>query len=286
MGKSSGYGWAILASLILHGLLLALLIIGWVPRHKPDLIKPNYIHATLMAETSKSKRATKPAVKPPPAEDKRLDPPREDVAEKQQEEQKKQLEKKREQELKQKQVVEQKKKLELEQKRQQDEEKRKKEEQAKKEETKKEEEKRKQDEKRKQEAAKKAADDKRKREQEIADALEREEAEAQAQADEEANADVQSYSDYIREQMERNWSRPLSARNGMSVELSIQLLRNGQVVSVAVITSSGDAAFDRSAELAVRKVERFDRLQELPESVFSKRFRKFKLIFKAQDLRL
>lgn len=277
MGKSPGYGWAIVASLILHGLLLALLIIGWVPKHKPDLIKPNYIHATLMAETSKSKRVTKPAVKPPPASEKRPDPPRDDVAEKQQEE-KQQLEQKREQETKQKQAVEQKKKLELEKKRQQDEEKRKKEEQVKKEQVKKDEEKRKQD------AAKKAADEKRKREQDIADALEREEAEAQA--DEEANADVQSYSDYIRERMERNWSRPLSARNGMSVDLSIQLLRNGQVVSVVVIKSSGDAAFDRSAEQAVRKVERFDRLRELPERVFNDRFRKFTLTFTAQDLRL
>lgn len=284
MGKSSGYGWGIFASLILHGLLLALLIIGWVPRHRPELIKPDYIHATLMAETAKSKRATKPAVKPPPAEEKRPDPPQEDVEQKRQEEQKK-LEQKREQELKQKQAIEQKQKLEIEQKRQQElkqkqqaEEKRKKDEQAKKQE------KAKKEEQRKREAEKKAADDKRKREQEIAEALEREEAEAQAE--EEATANVQSYKGYIRDRMERNWSRPLSARNGMEVVLSIQLLRNGQVVSVAVTKSSGDLAFDRSAEQAVRKVERFDRLQELSESQFNKHFRQFTLLFRAEDLRL
>lgn len=291
MGKSSGYGWGIIASLLLHGVLLALLIIGWVPRNRPEPAPPSFIHATLMAETSKSKRAPKPAVKPPPAETREPDPLMEDSEPaKERLEVQRQLEQKRQEELKQNQVAEKKKQQEIEHKRQLDlkqkqlaEEKRKSEEENKKREQARIEQAKK-EEQRKREAEKSAAAERRKREQEMADALEREEAEAQAA--EEANTNVQSYQDYIRERMERNWSRPLSARNGMVVELTIQLLRNGQVVSVAIAKSSGDPAFDRSAEQAVRKVERFDKLQELPESVYAKNFRRFTLVFRAQDLRL
>ena len=72
----------------------------------------------------------------------------------------------------------------------------------------------------------------------------------------------------------------------MEVELLIQLVPTGQVISVAVLKASGNDAFDRSAEQAVHKAGRFDKLQELPPRVFEQYFRKLRLVFRPEDLRL
>ena len=81
------------------------------------------------------------------------------------------------------------------------------------------------------------------------------------------------------------WSRPPSARNGMEAELQIQLIPTGEVVSVTVIRSSGNSAFDRSAVNAVQKAGEFPELQQLPSGEFEKTFRRFRLLFKPEDLR-
>jgi colicin import membrane protein len=93
---------------------------------------------------------------------------------------------------------------------------------------------------------------------------------------------VQSYSDRIYQQVAQNWSRPLSARRGMQVELQVDLVPTGEIVGVTIVRSSGDAAFDRSAEQAVRRVGRF----EVPSDsrVFDANFRRFILRFNPEDL--
>jgi TolA protein len=117
----------------------------------------------------------------------------------------------------------------------------------------------------------------------LASALASEEEFLVAESDEQL---ASSYSVYIFERVAENWNRPPSARRGMEVELQIQLVPTGQVVSVLVIKSSGNAAFDRSAEQAVHKVGRFEKLQELPSRVFEQNFRKLRLVFRPEDLRL
>lgn len=97
--------------------------------------------------------------------------------------------------------------------------------------------------------------------------------------------EAQSYVALISQRIERNWSRPPSARTGMQCELFIRLVPTGQVVNVDVIKSSGNAAFDRSAVQAVKKVERFPEIQEMPPEVFERYYRELRLIFNPQDLR-
>ena len=81
------------------------------------------------------------------------------------------------------------------------------------------------------------------------------------------------------------WSRPPSARNGMECELVVQLVPTGEVVSVTVVRSSGNAAFDASAVNAVKKAAAFPELQQLPSAEFEKNFRRLNLIFRPEDLR-
>ena len=79
-----------------------------------------------------------------------------------------------------------------------------------------------------------------------------------------------------------NWSRPPSARNNMEAKLLVELLPTGDVVSVTVLEPSGNGAFDRSAEAAVRKARRFD--VPVESRLFERYFRRFTLLFRPGDL--
>jgi TonB family protein len=94
-----------------------------------------------------------------------------------------------------------------------------------------------------------------------------------------------SYASLIQQTVQRRWSRPPSARNGMEVLLSIQLIPTGEVVSVSVQRSSGDEAFDRSAIAAVERAGNFPELKNLPPREFEQNFRRFRLLFRPEDLR-
>lgn len=104
-------------------------------------------------------------------------------------------------------------------------------------------------------------------------------AQADAASDE---AVAQSYRNGIYQAIVANWSRPPSARNRMEAKLLVELVPTGDVVSVTLLESSGNAAFDRSAEAAVRKARRF----EVPEDpdLFEEHFRRFTLLFRPEDL--
>jgi colicin import membrane protein len=115
------------------------------------------------------------------------------------------------------------------------------------------------------------------------DALETEAADlAESLAAEEAEAVAQTFRYGIYERVVANWSRPPSARNNMQARLLVELVPTGDVVSVTLIEGSGNEAFDRSAEAAVRKARRF----EVPKDsdVFERYFRRFTLLFRPEDL--
>jgi colicin import membrane protein len=93
---------------------------------------------------------------------------------------------------------------------------------------------------------------------------------------------AQSYQAGIYELVRQNWSRPPSARNGMSAKLQVELIPTGEVVAVTIIESSGNSAFDRSAEQAVKRARRFEVPAE--NSIFERYFRRFYFLFQPDDL--
>jgi colicin import membrane protein len=94
-----------------------------------------------------------------------------------------------------------------------------------------------------------------------------------------------SYAALIRDTVTGYWSRPPSARNGMQAVLELQLVPTGEIVSVRVLESSGSVAFDRSAMNAVDKAGAFPELKNLPPREFENNFRRFRLLFRPEDLR-
>lgn len=246
-GPVASHAVAVFVSLVLHAVVIAFLAGHWVADEPRKIVTPTYINAILLELEAKPK--------PKPKE-------QADQAAKRRAEERRKAEQRRE--------------AEAERKRQQQ---KRAEEKHRKEQAERE---RQEKLKREREAAQRAEQE-RLRQQEFANALAEEEKLLQAANDAQMAA---AYSAYIRERIASNWSRPPSARRGMKAVLSIQLLPNGQVASVAVVESSGNDAFDRSAEQAVRKVERFERLKEMSSDVFERNFRRLTLLFSPDDLRL
>ncbi len=124
------------------------------------------------------------------------------------------------------------------------------------------------------------------RQQEIRD-RERQQEAADAAAAELASSEfemVQSGMSIIQQAVQSVWSRPPSARNGMRAILQIRMLPTGELVDAVITESSGDPAFDRSAENAVYSAAPFRELQALPTNVFNENFRSLSLIFQPEDL--
>lgn len=95
---------------------------------------------------------------------------------------------------------------------------------------------------------------------------------------------VQSATALIQQAVQETWSRPPSARNGMRAVLQIRMLPTGEVLDAVITQSSGDPAFDRSAENALFRAAPFRELQSLPINVFNANFRSLSLIFEPEDL--
>jgi colicin import membrane protein len=111
------------------------------------------------------------------------------------------------------------------------------------------------------------------------------EGEAQMDAQEDQRA-ANSYRQIIQQRLSENWSRPPSARRNMEAQVRIQIVPTGRVVGVIIIKSSGDAAFDRSVEQAVRKAHQFIELQAMDSRLFELKFRSVDVAFSPEDLRL
>lgn len=136
---------------------------------------------------------------------------------------------------------------------------------------------------RKREEQKKAEEERRQRQREMELSMAMEEETQQAESDTDL---AMAYTDAIRGAIEDNWSRPPSARRDMEVVLRLQLIPTGEVVSVSVVRSSGNEAFDTSAINAVKKAARFPEVADAPQQVFERHLRSFQLVFRPEDLRL
>ncbi len=265
MRKSSGFSTYLgpaCISIAMHGALAAILLLGIVSTEKPERnVRPNYVPAKLVE--LKPQSVKKPAAQKPKPQKIDLTKQR-----REQERQKKLAEQKRAEQARQKREQEKAAAEKARKQREQKERERLAAEKAAAE---------------KKAAAEREAQMRREREQAMADELAEE---ANRIAAQEQAQEAQSYIAVIAQRIEQNWSRPPSARNGMKCELLMQLVPTGRVVSVSVVKSSGNSAFDRSAEQAVKKIEQFSEVKDMPPEVFERYFRQLRLEFNPQDLRL
>lgn len=134
------------------------------------------------------------------------------------------------------------------------------------------------------EAKRKAAEDK--KAAALAELLSEDVGHQQALADSVGDQVAGSLDDLIIKLVSEQWRRPPSARNGMSVEVLIEMLPDGTITNASVTRSSGDAPFDSSAVSAVRSVGRIPEMQQLDRATFDRMYRQRRTIFKPEDLGL
>lgn len=116
----------------------------------------------------------------------------------------------------------------------------------------------------------------------LSDDTERQQALAETQGDQVAG----SLDDLIVKLVSEQWRRPPSARNGMSVEVLIEMLPDGTITNASVSRSSGDSPFDSSAVQAVRNVGRIAEMQQLDRATFDRLYRQRRAVFNPEDLGL
>ena len=102
----------------------------------------------------------------------------------------------------------------------------------------------------------------------------------------EADADTMTFVQAITRAIVDEWAIPPSARNDMQARLQVDLTPSGDLLGVQVLDSSGNGAFDRSTEAAVRKAARtLGRFPVPPDRrLFEAEFRHFTILFKPEDL--
>ena len=97
-----------------------------------------------------------------------------------------------------------------------------------------------------------------------------------------------TYADLITALISNNWTRPLSARNGMQATIQIMTTPTGEIVGHQIIKGSGDHAFDLSVTRAVTRLGKIEELAKLAREdmgAYEKNFRRFTINFSPQDLR-
>ena len=70
-----------------------------------------------------------------------------------------------------------------------------------------------------------------------------------------SKSEVDKYKVLIRQQVSRSWNRPGGIAKGLKCIVHVRLTPKGEVLSAAVVRSSGNPIFDRSVEYAVYKAE-------------------------------
>lgn len=256
------YTLPLLISLTLHALVFALVFSTWESRPKErEVQRPRVVQAKVVEYTAKSQRQAEQQA----AQQKVIDMRRQQQARERQE-----AERRRQQEEARRAQAQREREQKAQAERERQEAERRRREQA-------------EAEQRRREQELQAEQERLERQQQLDRALAEE---AEFFEEQQAQQVAQSYVDVMAQRIENNWSRPPSARLGMQCVLEIQLVPTGQVVSVTVVESSGNSAFDRSAEQAVKRIDRFEEIQGMPSQVFESQFRQLRLVFKPEDLRL
>ena len=86
-------------------------------------------------------------------------------------------------------------------------------------------------------------------------------------------------SSYIIENIQSAWRKPINIQDGLVCVLRLSINKNGRIIDINLIKSSGNLRFDNSALRAVQRVETFSFLQDIPMSIYKSNFRSIVITF-------
>ena len=75
------------------------------------------------------------------------------------------------------------------------------------------------------------------------------------------------------------WIKPQNIQDGLVCNLRMLINKNGRIVKVDLIKSSGNIRFDNSAIKAISRVETFSFFDEIPFNLYQKNFKNIVITF-------
>ena len=86
-------------------------------------------------------------------------------------------------------------------------------------------------------------------------------------------------SSYIIENIQSAWRKPINIQDGLVCDLRLSINKNGRIIDINLIKSSGNLRFDNSAIKAVQRVETFSFLKDIPINMYNSNFQSIVITF-------
>ena len=93
------------------------------------------------------------------------------------------------------------------------------------------------------------------------------------------HSQVELYSSLIIKSIQSAWRKPMNIQDGLVCDLRLSINKNGRIVNVNLISSSGNLRFDNSALKAVQRAETFSFFKDIPYSLYNTNFKSVVITF-------
>ena len=90
---------------------------------------------------------------------------------------------------------------------------------------------------------------------------------------------VNQFSNMMVQLIQSAWIKPQNIQDGLVCNLRMVINKNGRIVKVDLIKSSGNIRFDNSAIKAISRVENFSFFNEIPFNLYQKNFKNIVITF-------
>ena len=84
---------------------------------------------------------------------------------------------------------------------------------------------------------------------------------------------IDLFSSLIISNIQKAWRKPINIQDGLICDMRLTINKNGRIVKINLIRSSGNIRFDNSALKAVERVETFNFFDSIPSSLYQSDFR-------------
>ena len=90
---------------------------------------------------------------------------------------------------------------------------------------------------------------------------------------------VELYSSLIIQSLQSAWRKPINIQDGLVCDLRITINKNGRIINVNLIKSSGNIRFDNSAMKALQRIETFNFFDSIPYNTYLSNFKNIVITF-------
>ena len=84
---------------------------------------------------------------------------------------------------------------------------------------------------------------------------------------------IDVFSSLIISNIQKAWRKPINIQDGLMCDMRLTINKNGRIIKVNLIRSSGNIRFDNSALKAVERVETFNFFNKIPPNLYQSDFR-------------